>query len=241
MFAEMKSWLKRSRFLVGMVREGRRLRDLSHLPLRPFQVRAYLTSHQLRKLQIGSGATVLDGWLSTDYEPASSRVVYLDATQKFPFDENTFDYVYCEHMIEHVPYTAGLCMLKECHRVMRNGGVIRVATPDLEVLLNLMTKEPNETQRRYIDWICERYLTSVAYGPVHVINNAFRSWGHQFLYDENVLRTSIEEAGFRDVRRYAHSKSDDPNLRGLESHGRSVGNEEMNIFETMVFEGICSK
>lgn len=204
-------------------------------------IRIYLSTHQVRKLQIGSGATLLDGWLCTDFEPAGARVIYLDATRRFPFHDDTFDYVFSEHMIEHVPYLGGLAMLQECHRVMKSGGVIRIATPDLDVLLNLRAKELTDAQRNYIDWICARYVPNSTLGPIHVINNAFRSWGHQFLYDAELLKAAMEEAGFRTVRQYVHSESDDPNLRGLESHGRSVGNEEMNVFETMVFEGTCRK
>lgn len=241
MLDQLKPYLRRSSLLVGLVQRYRRLRALSRVPFRSSPIRAYLQSHPVRKLQIGSGATILEGWLCTDYEPVSARVVYLDATRKFPFHNDTFDYVYSEHMIEHVPYLDGLAMLRECHRVMKDGGVIRVATPDLAVLLGLRTKEPGDLQRRYIDWICERYVPHGVHGSVHVINNAFRSWGHQFLYDGDVLQVAMEEAGFRKLRRYTHSQSDDPILRGLESHGRSVGNEEMNVFETMVFEGVCTK
>jgi predicted SAM-dependent methyltransferase len=241
MYRDLKQHLKRSELLVGLVHRGRRIRHLSRLPFRPWQIHSYLSTHSLRKLQIGSGTTSLDGWLCTDFEPVSGRVVYLDATQKFPFRDNTFDYVYSEHMIEHIPYGDGIAMLSECHRIMKAGGAIRIATPDLAVLLGLRTNDPDGLQRRYIEWISERYLDTDASSGVHVINNAFRSWGHQFLYDGEVLQAAMERAGFRNVKRYPHSHSDDPNLRGLESHGRSVGNEEMNVFETMVFEGICTK
>lgn len=239
--SRLMPYLKRSRVLVGLVARARRIRHVSKVPMRPLLVRDYLASHSVRKLQIGSGATILDGWLCTDFEPLHRGVVYLDATRRFPFSDDCFDYVYSEHMIEHVPYRAGLAMLRECRRVMKQGGVIRIATPDLAVLLGLCSGEPDAKQRDYIEWISERYLDNEVHGPVHVVNNAFRSWGHQFLYDGETLQSAMQAAGFQKVRRCAHSLSDDPNLCGLESHGRSVGNEEMNVFETMVFEGICVK
>ncbi len=241
MLTRLKPYLRRSKTLVGLVRRVRRLRSLSRVPLRPWAIRSYLASHPMRKLQIGSGATILDGWLCTDFEPVHGRMVYMDATRRFPFAADTFDYVFSEHMIEHVAYRSGLAMLHECHRVLKPGGVIRIATPDLAVLLGLYIREPDVRQRLYVAWISERYLENGVRGPVHVINNAFRSWGHQFLYDGDILQSAMREAGFQNVRRYDHSQSDDPNLRGLESHGRSVGNEEINVFETMVFEGVCAK
>jgi predicted SAM-dependent methyltransferase len=54
-----------------------------------------------------------------------------------------FDYVFSEHMIEHVSYAEGLLMLRECLRVLKPGGRIRIATPSLEVLLDLY--KPSKT------------------------------------------------------------------------------------------------
>jgi len=70
-----------------------------------------------------------------------------------------------------------------------------------------------------------------------VLNNAFRNWGHQFLYDEPTLRSLMTDAGFIDVVRYPMGVSDDDPLRGIEYHGEAVGNVEMNRLETMVLEG----
>ena len=81
------------------------------------------------KLHIGGGRRLLDGWLNTDIE-LIPNVMRMDATEPFPFAENTFQYLYTEHMIEHVPYQKGARMLQECHRVMRDGAVIQLFGPD---------------------------------------------------------------------------------------------------------------
>jgi predicted SAM-dependent methyltransferase len=59
----------------------------------------------------------------------SEGTVFLDATTPFPFDCGTFDYIYCEHMIEHISWQKGQTMLRECHRVLKPRGVMRIATP----------------------------------------------------------------------------------------------------------------
>src|SRR5665647_270204 len=46
-----------------------------------------------RKLHIGCGANVQDGWLNSDYYPQSDCILHLDATSRFPFGDNVFDYV----------------------------------------------------------------------------------------------------------------------------------------------------
>ena len=84
----------------------------------------YQRTHDLRKLHIGAGTLTLEGWLNTDVHPAGASN-YLDATKRFPIADGTFDYVFSEHMIEHVPYCSGMTMLAECFRIARPGGKIR--------------------------------------------------------------------------------------------------------------------
>jgi SAM-dependent methyltransferase len=97
----------------------------------------YIMQSKAPKLHIGCGAHTLSGWLNTDYDPSTLAVMYLDATKVFPFPEETFDYVFSEHMIEHVSYKAGLHMLAECHRVLKPYGTLRISTPDLAFLIDI--------------------------------------------------------------------------------------------------------
>jgi predicted SAM-dependent methyltransferase len=192
-------------------------------------------------LQVGAGPTRLDGWLSTDIAPASDYVAYLDATEPFPFECGTFDYVYSEHMIEHIPWSDGLFMLRECRRVLKPGGTLRIATPNLEVLIGLYSANRDRLQDRYIKWITDTYLNGLkVYNASFVINNAFRNWGHQFLYDGDLITLAMRQAGLVDIERCHFGESNDPNLRSIESHGRHVAvNDDMAMFETLVFEGRC--
>lgn len=213
---------------------------------RPSAVREYLRGGRARKLQLGCGDLPLSGWLNTDLDPRIARaagseidVVYLDIGKPFPLADATFDYVYAEHVIEHVAFDVGGRMLAESRRVLRSGGTLRLATPDLEELVRLYTDraEPTREQAAYAAWIAESFLGDpLRSRPSFVLNNAFRAWGHMFLYDEETLRTALRDAGFEDVRRVAFGVSDDPELQGLERHGSTVGSVEMNVFETMVLE-----
>jgi SAM-dependent methyltransferase len=171
--------LKRSDTVVGLVRDLRKIRKIPSLikmlSNRARLIKKYLESYTIKKLQLGAGSTPLLGWLNTDISNESDNIVYLDATHVFPFDDNTFDYIFSEHMIEHITWHKGLFMLKECIRILKPRGIIRIATPDLEVLIGLHVQNGNTLNEKYIKWITDRYLDNInLYNASYVINNAFR-------------------------------------------------------------------
>ncbi len=191
----------------------------------------YVESHEIRKLQIGAGSHLLDEWLNTDIS-FRYGVAYLDATRPFPLDDSSFHYVFSEHVIEHLPYESGLTMLRESYRVLEQGGKIRIATPDLNLFASLFQEEKTEEMRRYLDekietWGWPEYPTPECF----VMNYEIRSWGHVFLYDPKTLATSLEMAGFRDIRRVGTDESEDPNLRSIDLRTGFQGR-----FETMILE-----
>jgi predicted SAM-dependent methyltransferase len=195
----------------------------------------YLQKTTTPKLHIGSGWRPLDGWLNTDLELIPG-VMQMDATQRFPFGDGTFQYVYTEHMIEHVPYPQGKYMLRECHRVMRNGGVIRVITPDLAAIVRLYRGDLSADQKRYLSWFCQTFVPE-QYPPdaVSAINAMFRLWGHQFIYDEATLADAMSAAGFSSVTRRVLGESDDSDLQNLGNEQRYP--EGLLDYESLTLEG----
>ena len=228
--------LNNSDAILGLHNDLRKIKN--YLKRNHSAVQQYLQSHSVRKLQIGSGSNHIPGWLATDIKPRSGVVAYLDAAKPFPMAEGTFDYVSSEHMIEHISWQEGLLMLRECLRVLKPGGVLRIATPDLAVLVGLYQEDRDALADQYIEWITDHFLPDIGvYKAPFVINNAFRNWGHQFLFDGEVLEMAMSEVGLVNIVRCVPGESAHVDLRGIEAHGVAVGNEEMNAFETMVFEG----
>jgi SAM-dependent methyltransferase len=75
------------------------------------------------------------------------RIVRLDATA-MPFPDDTFDLVVCNHVIEHVP--AWETLAQELHRVVRPGGLVYVATPNIyrpTVPLRIMLRSKKRLSR----------------------------------------------------------------------------------------------
>lgn len=200
------------------------------------QIDAYLRAHSVLKLQIGSGQASLPGWLNTDFYPVAPTDVFLDAAKPFPFADRTFDYIFSEHIIEHLTYPEGVSMLRESFRVLKPGGWIRVTTPDLKQFVDLFSRPLTQRQQRYIHWsMAQNHPGIKAANECFVLNSFVRNWGHQFIYDLPTLQAALNDAGLVAVRCCRPGESPNPALRTLESHGKQIG-EEWNEFETMVLE-----
>jgi SAM-dependent methyltransferase len=199
------------------------------------RIQAYLRDPGLRKLQLGAGMTPLPGWLNTDLVPQGNGVVFLDATRPFPMRDESFDYVFSEHQIEHVTLEQGERMLRECFRVLKRGGTMRLATPSLEAMVALSTDTPSQLQRHYIRTVTDQYFPHLdLYEGAVLTNNMLRNWGHRFVYDRRTLRAVLTRAGFVDVTFHDVGGSPDPELRSIEGHGIALGDERLNQIETMV-------
>lgn len=159
----------------------------------------------MTKLHLGSGPQILQGWVNIDnvQYPGVDRV--LDVNAGLPF--NDVSLIFAEHFIEHLAYSDASRLLRECRRALRDDGVLRLSTPNLDWVwvthYRLGMSEPEEVQACF------------------AINRAFRGWGHQFLYNERTLRATLLDAGFTDVVRCEYGDSSHAELRGLERHEKS--------------------
>ena len=204
-------------------------------------IQGYLDEHTLKKLHIGCGRNVLEGWLNSNFYPRSINVFHLNAIKPFPFGDNEFDYVFSEHMIEHIPYAEGSLLLAECFRVLKKNGKIRLSTPNLAFLIDLYKEEKSQLQMDYCQWLNSEEATNNVvettsyYLDTFVINNFVRDWGHEFIYDEKTLRLAMETAGFENISRCNISESNDKNLRNLENEKREPPG--FLALESIIMEG----
>ncbi|MEW6305326.1 MAG: methyltransferase domain-containing protein [Verrucomicrobiota bacterium] len=237
----VRALLKKSNFLTGLVHAFRQIpSDTRHLVWswsRRGDIRRYLETHEVRKMQIGSGYNSLGGWLNADYVPRpGAGQIFLDARRPFPFPDGSFHFIFSEHMIEHIWFTEAQSMLKECHRVLKPGGVIRISTPNLRNVASLLFAPDNQIKQTYIKLATDKYIPhAINYRPGFVVNNFFWDFGHYFVYDEETLELALQAAGFSNVKLVQPLESDHAELRGLESHQKIVG-DEINRFESIIME-----
>jgi predicted SAM-dependent methyltransferase len=101
------------------------------------------------KLNIGCGTSGIAGWCNIDNSPTVllSRIPLgrwlfgtpawppdvhrIDAVHGIPFPDSTVSYIYSSHMLQGLIYEDSLLLIKESFRVLRPGGVLRIAVPDL--------------------------------------------------------------------------------------------------------------
>jgi SAM-dependent methyltransferase len=214
------------------------LRALSQ-PRRSGQIRRYLEANDVRRLRLGSGRHLDEGWLSADLVPLAMDATYMDATKPLPLPDASFDFVLCEHMIEHISLRDAQSLLAELRRILRNRGVLRLATPDLDRLLQLMSAPTqDETAQFYVSAMngtVPEIPAGDAENPVYVLNRLMHDWGHQFLYNERTMTTLLNDAGFSNVVRCTPFVSTHPELTGMDRHHEEVG-ERMNEIETLLLE-----
>lgn len=197
----------------------------------------YIRSHRTRKLQLGCGEFLLDGWLNTELYGGIDRLP-LDLLKPFPISSDSFHYVFSEHTIEHFTYEQGKHIMSESFRILKKGGRVRIATPDLEFLIRLYDRRKTKTQKKYIEWAAnEIFHDQKKATDTFVINNFVRAWGHQFIYDFKALKQLLEDIGFKNVKRFPVGKSYDKHLNNIESHWKSFS-KEFNELETVCVEAV---
>jgi hypothetical protein len=132
-------------------------------------------------------------------------------------------------------------MLTEVVRILKPGGICRIATPNLDAILDI--RGSNSTLvKEYLDWSATTFFPeqvarfgSGAKSDVFVINNYMHNWGHQFIHTPNSLQLILTRAGFGKCQHVELHGSQDPELQGLEHHGDVIP-PHFNAMETMVFE-----
>lgn len=110
-------------------------------------------------LNVGCGRRFHAAWVNLDFAPADRSILQYDARERLPFEDASFAAVYHSHLLEHLSRDAGRAFMRQCFRVLRPGGILRVAIPDLESIARLYLENldraaagDRDAARRY-DWI----------------------------------------------------------------------------------------
>jgi predicted SAM-dependent methyltransferase len=115
---------------------------------------------KLNYLNVGCGSKRHKAWYNVDMKYISEDVITANLLKGIPFPDKFFDVVYHSQVLEHIPKEKSQDFIKECFRVLKPDGIIRVVVPDLENIvdeykkfLNENLENPNELSEANYDWI----------------------------------------------------------------------------------------
>jgi predicted SAM-dependent methyltransferase len=91
----------------------------------------------LRYVNLGCGNRWHPAWINIDIAPCGPGVIAHNLSLGIPFLDSSCDVVYHSHLLEHLRPEDALRFMQECYRVLKAGGIMRVATPDLERICRL--------------------------------------------------------------------------------------------------------
>lgn len=211
------------------------------------------------KVNLGSGYWGLDDWLNYDNSVAArigrSRlltrclvalrllpeayrtlrwppIILHDCRRGIPQPDDSVDFLYTSHLLEHLRRHETIRLLRECRRVLKPGGTIRIVVPDLEKLVALYLKrdvtafpaleggdEPAPTYGDVLSAQFYPYEWNRGVAPTRV-----RRWQgrflrpHQWMYNEESLGALLRFTGFVSIERRGYRQSALKDVEFLDMH-----------------------
>lgn len=176
----------------------------------------------MRKLNLGCGGNVLSGWENHDAD--------LDITKDLPYVDNSIDFIFAEHVVEHTTIPDAVRFFMESYRVLKPDGVLRIAVPCAD-------KIRRGADEAYMDWFgCSGFGIKTRRSAVQSI---LLNHGHLSAWNYDLLETCLYAGGFREdlIYRAEIGRSENSELVGVEGHGRVIGDHN-NEIETIVMEAV---
>jgi predicted SAM-dependent methyltransferase len=106
------------------------------------------------KINLGSGEKPLPGFVNVDALADAPGVdVVADISETLPFDDGSASLVYAAHILEHFPHAEVPRLLREWRRVLRDGGQLLIAVPNLDVIAQMLTERRGWFTPPHDPWI----------------------------------------------------------------------------------------
>ena len=196
------------------------------------------THEDFAGLNIGCGSNVVPGWTNCDRTFGSAtfcikRLIWparfrrfkrgiclgMDARQRFPFDSNTIDYVYEQHMLYAFDLAEAKRFLRESFRVLKPGGRIRVNEDDLRAIV-MDYLQGGQGLAEFANQSSYVRANAIQRGA-DALSAVAKKWRScKWFYDAESLIGQLEDVGFKAVERRAFRQSRLPSIDLLEKDNR---------------------
>jgi len=184
----------------------------------------------MKILNLGCGANrpPWDAWINLDsvrsvLAPGTKERVNLDQEKNYidhdllnplPFEANTIDAILCSHVLEHFTVIESLKVLRDCYRVLRPGGLIRVSVPCPERFITLTLA--GEEGWGVTDWNEKNTLKTAG---VSYMEAALLHWEHKQILGYDALRCLFWLAKFQNCVKKSIGESAMPVLADADNRG----------------------
>lgn len=172
------------------------------------------------KLNVGCGTDYKKGWINIDNN-SDNNIKKLDLNwdlnNPLPFQDSSIDFIFNEHLIEHLSVEESRRVIKDFMRILKKKGVLRIAMPDLEDIVDLYM-DPNWKKRPVIKNHDLEFVKTKA----EIVNMSFSWWGHKWLYDWDELTRRLKESGCQTFTRCKAKESSFKELKDLETREGSL-------------------
>src|SRR5579884_1880181 len=123
---------------------------------RPQVTRPVVTAHAPeaigRLVNLGCGSSFHPAWLNIDQWAPGTAIQGHDLGNGIPLPDQSADVVYHSHVLEHFERKDAQQFLKDCYRVLKPNGIIRVVVPDLERIARLYLRAMEESLCGSEEW-----------------------------------------------------------------------------------------
>ena len=131
---------------------------------------------------------------------------------KFPqHPDDSVDIIYVGQAIEHIGFIeAAPKFVKECYRMLKPGGTLRMTTPDLDILLkayadNRMRDFISDQPPCYEEADDASRLAMIMFGTASATCTQSNYEGHMFIYNKLSMSKMLKAAGFKQIEYYYES------------------------------------
>jgi predicted SAM-dependent methyltransferase len=148
------------------------------------------------KLHLGCGKRYIPGYIHIDVVNFE-HIDHVASVDALPYiEDNTVDVIYNCHILEHFKRRDVMRVLREWHRVLKPGGVLRISVPDFSALTKIYQKTGDLN-----------LVIGALFGRQDYLYNI-----HYNVFDFNSLRSLLEEAGFSSTRIYDWRETEHANI-----------------------------
>jgi ubiquinone/menaquinone biosynthesis C-methylase UbiE len=147
------------------------------------------------------------------FEHDWTGVRWMDASRRLPFASESVDKIFCSHFLEHIPPNNGENVLKECYRVLKKDGIMRLVVPDLLWYAERYVSETMRIQKdstlpddrtvhdKFLETVYGAYLNKKRYGASHC-----------YMYDLPTLVFILKKIGFEKIHKCQYQEGEDKEM-----------------------------